>query len=70
MLAWTKATHPLYMAGGHPQGLDKCECHKVWLTGDGKDDSTMYMYYTADSCSGRGIALLTSKPTAGPHAAK
>lgn len=73
MRTWTKATHPLYMAGGHPQGLDKCECHKVWLTGDGKDDGTIYMYYTADSCSGRGIALLTSKPVkpvTGPYTAK
>ena len=60
---WTKATAPLYEAGGHPAGLDACECHKVWLTGSGKPgDDTIYMHYTADSCKGRGIALLTSKP--------
>lgn len=59
-----QATTPLYEAGGHPAGLDACECHKVWLTGNGKNDGTMYLYYTADSCHGRGIALLTSKPVA------
>ena len=26
---WTKATVPLYEAGGHPHGLDACEAHKV-----------------------------------------
>ena len=41
----------------------KCEAHKVWITGSGKPgDDTLYMFYTADSCDGRGIALLTSKP--------
>jgi hypothetical protein len=61
LLTWTKASVPLYEAGGHPNGLDKCEAHKVWLTGDEKGN--MYMYYTADSCDGRGIALLTSHRT-------
>lgn len=58
---WIKATFPLYKAGGHPAGLDAAECHKVWLTGDGVSD-TIYMFYTADSGHGRGIALLTSRP--------
>ena len=62
LFGWTKATHPLYEAGGHPKGLDKSECHKVWLTGNGVDD-TIYMFYTGDSGdAGRGILLLTSKP--------
>ena len=29
LLSWHKATEPLYKAGGHPAGLDKCEAHKV-----------------------------------------
>lgn len=63
LLTWHKATSPLYKAGGHPGGLDKCEAHKVWVTGSGRTgDDTLYMYYTADDCHGRGIALLTSKP--------
>jgi len=61
--SWTKASTPLYQAGGHPNGLDVSECHKVWLTGSGRsEDDTIYMYYTADSGHGRGIALLTSNP--------
>ena len=62
---WTKASRPLYEAGGHPKGLDRNECHKVWVTGSGEPgDDTIYMFYTADGGSGvgRGIALLTSKP--------
>ena len=63
LVSWHKAQEPLYKAGGHPNGLDKCDAHKVWVTGSGKPgDDTLYMYYTADSCKGRGIALLTSKP--------
>lgn len=27
-----KASEPLYKAGGHPQGLDRCEAHKVCST--------------------------------------
>ena len=61
-VSWAPASTPLYVNGGHPNGLDKCHAHKAWLTGDGKTDR-LYLYYTADSChQGRGIALLTSTP--------
>ena len=32
LLSWHKASEPLYKAGGHPAGLDKCEAHKVWTS--------------------------------------
>ena len=32
LLTWHKASEPLYKAGGHPAGLDKCEAHKVGLS--------------------------------------
>lgn len=59
-LAWTKASTPLYLPGGHPGGLDKCHAHKAWLTAD--DTGRKYLYYTGDNCKGRGILLLTSTP--------
>ena len=60
---WTKASKPLYLAGGHPQGLDSQHAHKNWVFGG--PDGVLYMFYTAAGSSGRGIALLTSKPIPG-----
>jgi hypothetical protein len=62
-ITWTKASTPLYLAGGHPNGLDSVEAHKNWIFGI---NGTMYMYYTAAGAHGRGIALLTSKPVPVP----
>lgn len=59
-VAWTKASQPLYVNGGHPRGLDRCDAHKAWLNVDAT--GRKYLFYTADSCEGRGIALLTSTP--------
>lgn len=62
-LSWTKASTPLYLPGGHPQGLDKCHAHKAWLNVDAT--GRKFLYYTGDDCHGRGILLLTSTPLAG-----
>lgn len=62
---WSKASSPLYMHGGHPNGYDSCHAHKVWLTGDGGRSNRLYLYYTGVSgagCDTRGILLLTSSP--------
>jgi hypothetical protein len=60
LVSWTKASTPLYQAGGHPRGYDKCHAHKAWLNADAT--GRKYLYYTGDGCDGRGILLLTSTP--------
>ena len=59
-VAWTKATQPLYTAGGHPRGYDKEHAHKAWLNVDAS--GRKYLYYTGVGPQGRGILLLTSTP--------
>ena len=60
-LHWVKDKEPLYVAGGHPNGLDATYAHKISLLYN-EEDETYYMYYCAVGNQGRGIGLLTSKP--------
>jgi hypothetical protein len=59
-VAWTKASAPLYLPGGHPKGLDAAHAHKAWLTVDAT--GRKYLYYTGAAGARRGILLLTSTP--------
>jgi hypothetical protein len=60
-VAWTKASSPLYLPGGHPRGHDRAHAHKAWLNVDAS--GRKYLYYTGDDGAGkRGILLLTSTP--------
>jgi hypothetical protein len=60
-VAWTKASSPLYLPGGHPRGHDRAHAHKAWLNVDAS--GRKYLYYTGDNGAGqRGILLLTSTP--------
>ena len=60
LIDWEKDPTPLYLAGGHPSGIDSMHTHKISIVYD--DEGVGYMYYTAVGGKGRGIALLTSKP--------
>jgi len=64
LLDWTIDPEPLYMSGGHPDGLDEKYAHKISLVYH-KTSDTYYMYYNAVGKNGRGIGLLTSKPIQG-----
>lgn len=61
LLHWTARRDPIYLAGGHPDGLDAEHAHKISLVYNPKDE-TWYMFYNAVGKKGRGIGLLTSKP--------
>eukprot|EP00037_Helgoeca_nana_P022532 m.230255 g.230255 ORF g.230255 m.230255 type:complete len:506 (+) comp26021_c0_seq1:272-1789(+) len=59
LVRWDKEDTPIYVAGGHPSGIDTTHAHKVSLIYDA--DGVGYLYYTAVGPKGRGIALLTSR---------
>ena len=61
LIHWTKREAPLYLAGGHPGGLDSKYAHKISLIHNPAND-TLYMFYCAVGDKGRGIGLLTNKP--------
>lgn len=61
LLHWTSHPDPLYVAGGHPDGLDEMYAHKISLVYNSLN-STFYLYYCACNSKGRGIGLLTSRP--------
>lgn len=61
MVHWVKDPTPLYLAGGHPGGLDARYAHKVSLVHQA-DSDTFHMFYCAvDADGNRGIARLTSR---------
>jgi beta-xylosidase len=64
LLHWFAHEEPLYIAGGHPGGLDETYAHKISLVHNPAND-TFYMYYCAVGTQGRCIGLLTSKPVEG-----
>jgi predicted GH43/DUF377 family glycosyl hydrolase len=64
LLHWFAHEEPLYIAGGHPGGLDETYAHKISLVHNPAND-TFYMYYCAVGTQGRCIGLLTSKPMEG-----
>lgn len=64
LVHWTAHPEPLYVAGGHPMGLDRQYAHKISLVWEPKTE-TFYLYYCAVGDKGRGIGLITSKPLQG-----
>ncbi|MCU0645654.1 MAG: hypothetical protein MUC94_15530 [bacterium] len=60
LIHWTVHPEPIFMAGGHPDGLDEIHAHNISLVYNEKND-THYMFYCAVGKKGRGIGLLTSK---------
>ena len=62
LIHWTTDPAPIYVAGGHPTGLDAKYAHKISLIWNPVNE-TFYMYYCAvDERGDRGIGLITSKP--------
>jgi len=61
LLHWTKHPEPLYIAGGHPAGLDRQYAHKTSLVWNPKN-RTFYLFYCAVGTKGRGVGLITSNP--------
>ena len=58
LLHWEQCATPLYLAGGHPAGIDGQHAHKVSIVYDDTRD-TLVMFYTAvDKDNVRGIAAL------------
>jgi hypothetical protein len=61
LVHWTANPEPIYLAGGHPGGLDIEHAHKVSLVFNPQND-TLYMFYCACGTRGRTVGLLTNKP--------
>lgn len=64
LINWTVNPDPIFMAGGHPDGLDEIHAHNISFVYNRKND-THYMFYCAVGKKGRGIGLLTSKRLVG-----
>jgi hypothetical protein len=61
LIHWFAHEEPLYLAGGHPGGLDETYAHKISLVWNPANEC-FYLYYCAVGNEGRCIGLLTSKP--------